>query len=183
MQGEGGVAGSLPMSTAVYTGAQINFGDLTPYLTMSLGLFYCYILSAPTPPNQHWPIFQLFNFLKTTFTLSTFFIVSPGLEGWPQGMKPRRLKALLIELISNEFDFFRSLRKSVAIYWKQSKDTLRIFFTFCNPSEIIYMVSCCPSTFRGPTLEGAQVWDFEFTVVMKEYEKKCEKWKPTMKRT
>jgi hypothetical protein len=29
----GGVAGSQPMITAVYTGAQINFGDLTPYLT------------------------------------------------------------------------------------------------------------------------------------------------------
>jgi hypothetical protein len=33
MRGEGGVAGSHPISTAVqYTGA-INFGDLTPYLT------------------------------------------------------------------------------------------------------------------------------------------------------
>jgi hypothetical protein len=33
----GGVASSQPMSTAVcmYTGAQINFGDLTPYLTLS----------------------------------------------------------------------------------------------------------------------------------------------------
>jgi hypothetical protein len=34
--GGGGVAGSQPMSTAVHrtvTGAQINFGDLTPYLT------------------------------------------------------------------------------------------------------------------------------------------------------
>ncbi len=32
MQGEGGVAGSQPMSTAVlYAGAQKNFGDLTPY--------------------------------------------------------------------------------------------------------------------------------------------------------
>ncbi len=32
---EGGAAGSQPMSTAVqwYTGAQISFGDLTPYLT------------------------------------------------------------------------------------------------------------------------------------------------------
>jgi hypothetical protein len=29
----GGVAGSQPTSTAVYTGAQINFGDPTPYLT------------------------------------------------------------------------------------------------------------------------------------------------------
>jgi hypothetical protein len=29
--GGGGVAGSQPAST--YTGAQINFGDLTPYLT------------------------------------------------------------------------------------------------------------------------------------------------------
>ncbi len=37
----GGVAGSQPMSTAVYTKAQINFGDLTPYLTIRLGLFYC----------------------------------------------------------------------------------------------------------------------------------------------
>jgi hypothetical protein len=32
--GEGGVAGSQPMSTAV--GAQINFGDLTPYLTYGM---------------------------------------------------------------------------------------------------------------------------------------------------
>ncbi len=39
--GKGGVAGSQPMSIAVYTRAQINFVDLTPYLTMSLGLFYC----------------------------------------------------------------------------------------------------------------------------------------------
>ncbi len=32
-KGGGGVAGSQPMSTAVqYNGAQINFGDLTPYL-------------------------------------------------------------------------------------------------------------------------------------------------------
>ncbi len=32
--GRGGVAESKPMSTAqLYTGAQINFGDLTPYLT------------------------------------------------------------------------------------------------------------------------------------------------------
>jgi hypothetical protein len=28
-----GVAGSQPMITAVYRGAQIHFGDLTPYLT------------------------------------------------------------------------------------------------------------------------------------------------------
>jgi hypothetical protein len=34
MRGEGGgVAGSQAISTAVYTGAQINFGDLTSYLT------------------------------------------------------------------------------------------------------------------------------------------------------
>jgi hypothetical protein len=34
MRGEGGVAGSQPMSTVLpYTGAPINFGDLTPYLT------------------------------------------------------------------------------------------------------------------------------------------------------
>ncbi len=36
MQGEGGVAGSQPMSTAVlitWHGAQINLGDLPPYLT------------------------------------------------------------------------------------------------------------------------------------------------------
>jgi hypothetical protein len=31
--GEGEVVGSQPMSTAVYTGVQINFGELTPYLT------------------------------------------------------------------------------------------------------------------------------------------------------
>ncbi len=35
-QGEGGFAGSQPMSTAACTGAQINFGDLTPYLTYAL---------------------------------------------------------------------------------------------------------------------------------------------------
>ncbi len=29
----GGVLGSQPMSTAVHTGAKINFRDLTPYLT------------------------------------------------------------------------------------------------------------------------------------------------------
>jgi hypothetical protein len=38
--GMGGVAGSQPMSTAVqctmYIGSQINFGDLTPYLTYGL---------------------------------------------------------------------------------------------------------------------------------------------------
>jgi hypothetical protein len=36
MRGEVGVAGSQPMSTAVHIkshGAQINFGDLPPYLT------------------------------------------------------------------------------------------------------------------------------------------------------
>jgi hypothetical protein len=33
MQGEGEVAGSQPMSTAVHIGAQINFGDLNPYFT------------------------------------------------------------------------------------------------------------------------------------------------------
>jgi hypothetical protein len=39
MRGEGEVAGSQPMSTAVTItrhGAQINFGDLTPYLTNDL---------------------------------------------------------------------------------------------------------------------------------------------------
>ncbi len=37
MRGEGGDAGSQPMSKAVpYTGAQINFGDLTTYLTYIL---------------------------------------------------------------------------------------------------------------------------------------------------
>jgi len=35
--GGGGVAGSQSMSTAVYTGAQINCGDLTPYLNYALG--------------------------------------------------------------------------------------------------------------------------------------------------
>jgi hypothetical protein len=39
--GEGGVAGFQLMSTA-YTGAQINFGDLTPYLT------YAYYTAGPT---------------------------------------------------------------------------------------------------------------------------------------
>jgi hypothetical protein len=32
MWGEGGVAGSQPMNTAVHMEAKINFGDLTPYL-------------------------------------------------------------------------------------------------------------------------------------------------------
>jgi hypothetical protein len=31
--GRRGVAGSQPMRTAVHTGAQINFGDRTPYFT------------------------------------------------------------------------------------------------------------------------------------------------------
>ncbi len=31
--GGGEFAGSRPKSTVEYTGAQINFGDLTPYLT------------------------------------------------------------------------------------------------------------------------------------------------------
>ncbi len=34
--GRGGVAGSKPMSIQLYTGAQINFGDLNPYLTYAL---------------------------------------------------------------------------------------------------------------------------------------------------
>jgi hypothetical protein len=42
--GGGGVAGSQPMRTAVHTssdiGAQINFGDLTPYLTYAPHLFF-----------------------------------------------------------------------------------------------------------------------------------------------
>jgi hypothetical protein len=29
----GGVAGSQPISVQLYTGSQINFGDLTPYLS------------------------------------------------------------------------------------------------------------------------------------------------------
>ncbi len=37
-EGMGGVAGSQPMSTAVYTGAQINFGDLTPNLTYDVAV-------------------------------------------------------------------------------------------------------------------------------------------------
>ncbi len=32
----GGVAGSQPRSIQLYTEAQINFGDLTPYLTNAL---------------------------------------------------------------------------------------------------------------------------------------------------
>ncbi len=40
--GEGGVAGSQPMSTAVHIiGAQINFRDLTPYLTFS----FCHVFT------------------------------------------------------------------------------------------------------------------------------------------
>ncbi len=44
MRGEGGVAGSRPMSTAVHImwhGAQINFGDLPPYLTYELEVPKC----------------------------------------------------------------------------------------------------------------------------------------------
>ncbi len=33
MRGKGGVVESQPMSIQLYTGAQINFGDLTQYLT------------------------------------------------------------------------------------------------------------------------------------------------------
>jgi hypothetical protein len=55
MRGEGGVAGSQPMSTAVHItrhGAQINFGDLPKYLTyvhapLSSRLLSLYIVAAP----------------------------------------------------------------------------------------------------------------------------------------
>jgi hypothetical protein len=45
MRGDGGIVGSQPMSTAVHItwhGAQINFGDLTPYLTYAIA----YIISV-----------------------------------------------------------------------------------------------------------------------------------------
>ncbi len=50
----GGVAWSQPMSTtAQYTGAQINFGDLTPYLTYAgSALQYCY----RTYNNNPWAL-------------------------------------------------------------------------------------------------------------------------------
>ncbi len=35
--GEGGVAGSQPLSTALHSSPKINFGDLTPYLTCDNG--------------------------------------------------------------------------------------------------------------------------------------------------
>ncbi len=35
-----GVAGSHPMSIQLYTGTQINFGDLTSYLTYGGGEWY-----------------------------------------------------------------------------------------------------------------------------------------------
>jgi hypothetical protein len=38
--GRGGVESSQPMSTAVHR-SQINFGDLTPYLTYGLSVWYC----------------------------------------------------------------------------------------------------------------------------------------------
>ncbi len=43
IRGRGGIAGSQPMSSAVHItwhGAQINFGDLPPYLTYACGLAY-----------------------------------------------------------------------------------------------------------------------------------------------
>jgi hypothetical protein len=45
-RGEGGVAASQPMSIQLYTGAQINFGHLTPYLTFGYnnGFVIVYIL-------------------------------------------------------------------------------------------------------------------------------------------
>jgi hypothetical protein len=49
MRGEGErVAGSQPMSTAVYTGAQINFGYLTPYLTYAYNDYSVQNLSSRT---------------------------------------------------------------------------------------------------------------------------------------
>jgi len=49
MRGRGGVAGSQPMSTAVHMerGAQINFGDLPPYLTYALTSVLCLGLYHP----------------------------------------------------------------------------------------------------------------------------------------
>jgi hypothetical protein len=46
--GRGGVAGSQPMNTAVYTGAQINFGELTPYLTNGTDTLVC----TRVPPHS-----------------------------------------------------------------------------------------------------------------------------------
>ncbi len=48
--GRGGFAGSQPMSIGLYTGAQIIFGDLTPYLTYGGGAFRekIYIEESPS---------------------------------------------------------------------------------------------------------------------------------------
>jgi hypothetical protein len=42
-----GVAGSQPMSTAMHHGAQINFGDLTSYLTIGQDLLRMFNLKKP----------------------------------------------------------------------------------------------------------------------------------------
>jgi hypothetical protein len=47
MREEGGKGcGVSANETAVYTGVQINFGDLTPFLTYALGTKYLYIEST-----------------------------------------------------------------------------------------------------------------------------------------
>ncbi len=69
--GGGGVAGSQPMNTAVYTGAQINFKDLTPYFTYVE--FSCF--SPRTPRIQprlglKWSGWRLKK-IKSSFTFNT----------------------------------------------------------------------------------------------------------------
>ncbi len=73
--GGGGVAGSQPMSTAVHItwhGAQINFGDLPPYLTYdSEGAFYKPLKSIkPTKTNRRSRFTNLLYFLYSNFLIT-----------------------------------------------------------------------------------------------------------------
>jgi hypothetical protein len=58
MRGKGGVTGSQSMSIQLYTGAQINFEDLTPYLTYEK--FFSQILFLSTDSLGVFSMIKLF---------------------------------------------------------------------------------------------------------------------------
>ncbi len=63
--GRGGVAGCQPVSTQLYTGAQINFGDVTLYLTSG----------GVDPPLQNKPTDPYPDLIKSFSTKEFLFLV------------------------------------------------------------------------------------------------------------
>ncbi len=88
MRGEGGVAGSQPMSTAVHImwhGAQINFGDLTPYLTY--GWIKYWNIVEVTVQSCH--LFPLWNYNTRDQERHGMWLCSTGLWWIPTGSRWR----------------------------------------------------------------------------------------------